>query len=63
LNKKEIAKLTQTKKYPKFLVNFFSHSAYCKIGVATDTLQTATLKCLVSQGMTNFLYGATFQQP
>ncbi len=26
---------------------FFSHSAYSKIGVIADTLQTATLKCLV----------------
>ncbi len=44
------------------IICFFPHSAYCKIGVATNTLQTATLKCLVSQGMTNFLYEKRYTQ-
>ncbi len=42
------------------VICFFLHLAYCKIGLAADTLQTATLKCLISQDMTNFLYGTKF---
>ena len=43
------------------VICFFSHSAYCKIGVTTSNIPpTATLKCFVSQGMTNFLYLTEF---
>ncbi len=44
------------------VICFFTNSAYCKIGVDTgnDIPPTATLKCFVSQGMTNFLYLTEF---
>ncbi len=44
------------------VICFFTHSAYSKIGLDTtgDVLPTATLKCFVSQGMTNFLYFTEF---
>ena len=40
------------------VICFFLHSANSKIGVytANDNPQTNTLKCFVSQGMTNFGY-------
>ncbi len=42
------------------VICFFSHSAYSKIGVIADTLQTATLKCFISQGISNFVYLTAF---
>ncbi len=40
------------------VICFFSHSALSKIGVYTANVipPTATLKCFVSQGITNFGY-------
>ncbi len=47
------------------VICFLSHSALSKIGVYTaiDNPQTTTLKCFVSQGMTNFAYNTRFPPP
>jgi hypothetical protein len=44
------------------VICFFSHSANSKIGVDTgwNYFSTALLKCLVSQGMANYLYQTQF---
>jgi hypothetical protein len=43
-----------------FLISLFSHMAYSKIGILADTYQTATLKCFISQGISNFVYLTAF---
>ncbi len=44
------------------LICFCSHLAYSKIGIWTynNIPPAATLKCFVSQGMTNFVYSTGF---
>ncbi len=42
------------------LICFFSPMAYSKIGILADVLETATLKCFVSQGISTFVYTTIF---